>query len=142
MVCCASLVGGKSALDLAVPLLQCLSLPSSRLASAFRTCRQQYGLCYGKGIFHGLPSFATDDSVAFCHHFTADIAPGTLHNVKILRVPTTICGLDDLILANGERPPFDWPVRTTAHDQKHFAFRSEFRPLGILQLVNFSPVSL
>ena len=32
---------------------------------------------------------------------------------------------------------FDWPIRTTAHVLKHFAFRSEFRPLGILQLVNF-----
>ena len=31
----------------------------------------------------------------------------------------------------------DWPIRTTAHAPQHFAFRSEFRPLGILQLVNF-----
>ena len=34
----------------------------------------------------------------------------------------------------------DWPSRTTAHNPMQFAFRSEFRPLDILQLI-FSPVS-
>ena len=33
-----------------------------------------------------------------------------------------------------------WPSRATAHDQMHFAFRGEFRPFDILQLI-FSPVS-
>ena len=36
---------------------------------------------------------------------------------------------------------FDWPSRTTTHAQMHFAFRSEFRPLDLLQF-SFSPVSL
>ena len=32
---------------------------------------------------------------------------------------------------------FDWPIRTTAHIQKHFAFHSEFGPLDSWNLVNF-----
>ena len=32
-------------------------------------------------------------------------------------------------LANSKRPRFDWPSQANIHDQMHFAFRSEFRPL-------------
>ena len=50
-------------------------------------------------------------------------------------MPTIKSGLDDLILANGVRPPLIGRIRAITHDQKHFAFRRKFRPLDILQLV-------
>ena len=73
-----------------------------------------------------------------CHRSTADFALGTSYDVKILRVPTSKNGLDDLIPCQWSEATFDWPIRATTHDQKHFAFRSEFRPLDILQLVYFT----
>ena len=55
-------------------------------------------------------------------------------------MPTILSSLGDLTLANRMRPHLIWPSRAITHDQMHFAFRREFRPLDILQLI-FSPVS-
>ena len=58
---------------------------------------------FREGIFHGLPCFATDDSLAFviCQRLPLPSSPRLMP--QGFECPPTN-GLDDLILANGARP--------------------------------------
>ena len=113
-----------------------VAMPSTstlKISHCLRRRNQLYGLYHGEGIFHGLPCFATDDSLTRSRPTTADFALGTSHAVKLRQVPTIQSGLDDFTPANGVRPPLIG--RSVQVPLEAFCLRRKFRPLDILQLV-------
>ena len=99
---------------------------------------QLYRLCHEEGIFHGLPFLATSDSLA--RVFVAAELFLALRKQSKHSECQAPKWLGRFHPCQQQQATFDWPPQANIHDQMHFAFRGEFRPLGILQTL-FSAVS-